>query len=792
MKILLSWLNEYGDFADPNDADAVRAVTDALTSLGLEVEAVDTVGETVSGVITAKILRLEAHPDAAKVQRVYVTTGAGDELHVWCGADNISVGDVVPLATLGTTMPHGMTIERRGILGIDSEGMLCSASELGLGDDHSGILLLDENAPLGVPYGEVLGVERDILIDADVTRNRPDCWGYVGIARDLAAKLGVDFRPPRPDEDIDGEAFTPRVEIVDGERCGRFTATVISGIRVTDSPEWMARRLTAAGMRPINNVVDVSNYVMLELNQPNHAYDFDTLGGRGFRIRCARDGETLVTLDGEARTFTSDDLLICDLDDQPIGLGGIMGGLDSEINDTTQTLALEMAWFSLVGIGQTVTRTNIRSEASARFERGVDPYGMPDAVLRFAELLRETCPDLVLHQAGADERSAALPDEHRTVEVRISAVNRLLGTSFTVDQLAPLLDPIGYTVSGTGSGPDATRDVVLPTWRLDSTAEVDVIEEVARHYGYDRIGASLPRPVDHGGLTVRQQRRRLVREVLLGLGISEAMPNPFLAPDTLERAGLAGPALRVTNPLVTEESVLRTSLRPGLLEAIAYNESHRRTGAQLFEIGHVYPPSDSELPGEYEALTVVLAGHEAPAAVAVWRELSNALGVGARVDQSRVPSGLHPTRTATLQAGKEPLGAVGEVDPAVLAAFDVVERVAILELDLDQLLDREPKPAQWKPTSRQPSSDLDLAFVLADDVPAERLDKAIRQGAGNLLTNLTLFDTYRGTGVVPGSRSLAYRLRLQALDRSLTDADTAEVRRSVEAAADKLGAELRG
>ena len=269
------------------------------------------------------------------------------------------------------------------------------------------------------------------------------------------------------------------------------------------------------------------------------------------------------------------------------------------------------------------------------------------------------------------------------------------------------------------------------------------------------------------------------------------MPNPFLAPDTLDKAGLPTAAISITNPLVSEESVLRTSLRPGLLEAVSYNESHRRPGVRLFEIGHVYPPGEGELPNEFEALTIVLAGSEAPEAVSVWREIASALGAGARLDQSRVPLGLHATRSATLQAGRDPLGAVGEVDPAVLDLFDVEERVAILELDLDQIIDREPKPAQWKLTSRQPSSDLDLAFVLSEDVPAEKLEKAIRQGAGKLLVEVAMFDIYRGDRVADGSRSLAYRIRLQANDRSLTDQDVADVRRGVETAAAKLGAELR-
>ncbi|NQY57700.1 MAG: phenylalanine--tRNA ligase subunit beta [Ilumatobacteraceae bacterium] len=787
MDVLLSWLNDYGDFGDPADPAAVARVCDALTSLGVEVASVDVVGQTVDGVVAARVLRLEQHPDAAKVQRVYVDAGDGAERHVWCGAFNMAVGDIVPLATLGTEMPNGMTIERRGILGIDSEGMLCSASELGLGDDHSGIHLLPSDTPLGVPYGDALGLTLDALIDVEVIRNRPDTLGYVGIARDLAPALGVEFRPPIPPTPPAGESLSAPVELVDGDRCPRFTSTVISGVVVAPSADWMARRLLAAGMRPISNVVDVSNYVMLELNQPNHAYDLDALGGGGFRVRLAADGETLTTLDGEQRTFTHDDLFICDGDDVPIGVGGVMGGLDSEISESTTTVALEMAWFDPYGVARTVTRANLRSEASTRFERGVDPYGMPLAIARFAELLAETCPDLVVHDGAVDARTEHLPPEQRHTEVRISAVNRVLGTSLAADDLPGLLDPIGYTVTGSGD----TRTVALPSWRPDSSGEIDVVEEVARHYGYANLGKRVPQSVVHGSLTDHQQRRRLARQVLLGLGISEAMPNPFLAPDTQQRAGIPGEVISITNPLVAEESVLRTSLRPGLLKAIAFNESHRRAGVALFEVGHVYPPGDGELPDEFESLTVVLAGREAPAAIAVWRELAAALGVGARIDQSRVAAGLHSTRSATLQVGKDAIGAVGEIAPEVLAAFDVEERVAILEVDLDRLLARPAKPSQWKPTSRYPSSDLDLAFVVGDEFSAERVEKAIRQGAGKLLVELTLFDAYRGDRVPPQTRSLAYRLRLQAADRNLTDGDVADVRRSVETVTTKLGVELR-
>ena len=563
---------------------------------------------------------------------------------------------------------------------------------------------------------------------------------------------------------------------------------MLSGIAVGPSAPWMAERLSGAGMRPINNVVDVSNYVMLELGQPNHPYDLETLAGRGFRIRVAKPGETLTTLDDTERTLTGDDLLICDAEDRPIGLAGIMGGADTEISESTTTVALEMAWFAPSGVSRTVARLALRSEASHRFERGTDPYVIDTAVARFVELLGETCPDLTVHAGAVDARGRSLPSRQRSCPVRVSEVNRIIGTTLTATDLPALLDPIGFTVSGDGD----IREVAIPSWRPDSAEEIDVIEEVARMYGYDRVGTALPSSPGHGRLSLAQQRRRRLREILLGLGVTEAMPNPFLAPGTLARAGLDGDALRITNPLVAEESVLRTSLRPGLLLAVAFNQSHRRPRVSLFEIGHVYPPGPGELPDEYEALGVVLAGEEAPAAVAVWREIAAAMGVGARVDQSVVPAGLHPTRSATLVAGRNTIGAIGEVAPEVLDAFGIAGRVAIVELDLRSVLGHEPKPAQWRPTSRSPSSDLDLAFALPDDVPAEKLAKAIRQGAGALLVDLDQFDVYRGEGIAAGRRSLAYRLRLQAVDRNLTDADVAEVRQRVTTATAKLGAELRG
>ena len=624
MKIVHSWLLDLAPLPDDREAIAF-----ALSDLGLAVESVDEVGSTVPGVVTAKVLRTERHPDAAKVHRVFVDTGDGVERHVWCGAFNMSPGDVVPLATPGTSMPDGRRIEPKPILGIQSDGMLCSAAELGLGTDHSGILVLPPETQLGVPYGVALGLRTEWVYDLDVLRNRPDAFSHLGVARDLAARFGVDHRRHRSKIEMAGSSRSASVAIVAEKDCPRFTVLILSGLTIGESPNWMKSRLTAAGMRPINNVVDVSNYVMLETGQPNHAYDFSTLGGGGFVVRHANVGERLVTLDGVERSLDVDDLLICDATDRPIGLAGIMGGENSEISATTTQVALEAAWFEPQGIMRTVQRHNVRTEASARFERGVDPYGIEASVALFIDLLRPMCPELTVHAGMVDVRTSHLPVP-ATVEVRPRRVGDLLGVPFTATDIERLIGPIGFTVEPSSKS-DSMR-VAIPTWRPDCALEIDIVEEVARHHGYGNVGKTIPRSTLPGGLSPAQQRRRRTRDVLLGLGIDEVMPHPFLTDGDLARVGLSQDAVRLVNPLVVGDDVLRTSVRPGLLKALAFNESHRRHGLSVFEIGHVYPPGPGVLPYEYEQLGVLLGGRDASAAVTVWRELASAMGWGARLD----------------------------------------------------------------------------------------------------------------------------------------------------------------
>lgn len=786
MRVLLSWLNELAPVG--TDADAVA---DVLNDLGLAVDDQQAVGQAVDGVVVARVLTLRPHPQADRIQLVDVDAGDGQALQVCCGAFNMVEGDLVPLATLGTVMPTGLEIQRRKLRGEWSNGMLCSGRELELTDDASGILILPGDLPLGTPVFDALGVHPDVVYDLDLTRNRPDAWCHLGVARDLAARLGVELTVPGADPPgIDGPVRPVDVTIVDGDRCGRFTVTVLTGVEVGPSAPWMAERLARAGMRPINNVVDVSNYVMLELGQPNHPYDLAQLGDARFRIRRARSNEPITTLDDQVRVLGPDDLLICDGDDRPIGIAGIMGGATSEISPTTTEVALEMAWFEPLGIAHSAARLGLRTEASARFERGVDPWIIDRAVNRFVELLRETSPGVRVSPGAADARGE-LP-ANPVVPLRTARVNALLGLDLDDGAVRNLLEPSGFAV-GPASEP-GVQPVTVPSWRPDCEAEIDLVEEVARHYGYARIAKTVPASAQPGALTPYQRDRRLVQDVLLGLGISEAMPNPLLGPGDLERAGLASDAIALSNPMVAEESLLRTSLRPGLLEAVAYNESHRTSGVALFEIGRVYLPpipATAPLPDEREMLAVALAGAEAPAAVQVWQELVFALGLEGTSIDAAAPAGLHPTRSAALVVEGQALGFVGEVDPEVLERAGLAERVAWLEVDLGALLGRPHGRRPYRAVSRYPSSDVDLAFVLPDDVPAARLT-AVLASAHELVVDLRLFDVYRGEGVAAGHRSIAYRLRLQAADRTLTDADVAAARGAAIAAAEAVGGVLRG
>ncbi|MHB8439557.1 MAG: phenylalanine--tRNA ligase subunit beta [Acidimicrobiales bacterium] len=830
MRVPLSWIRDFAPV--PGDG---RAVAGVLDDLGLVVEEIVEVGKGLEDVVVARVEEIGAIDGADRIRRVVVTAGAGP-VEVVCGAWNFEVGQLVPLAPVGAVLPGGFEIGRRKMKGVVSNGMLCSPSELQLSEDHGGILILDDREALepGTPLMEALGIDSDVVFDVAVTANRPDCWSVVGIARDLAASCKVPFAVPEPRVELPTDVAVSEltsVEVVDRDLCPRFTARVLRGVAVTTSPQWMARRLVLAGMRPINSVVDASNYVMLELGQPTHPYDLKLLAGKGLRVRAAAPGEVVVTLDGQERVMGTRsvgggddrrDCLICDAEDRPVGIGGIMGGASSEIAQSTTEVLLEAAYFTPMAIARTSKRLSLRTEASARFERGCDPEGIDRAALRLVELLvAGSGPGLRLADGVIDIKGdVPVP---RPVTVRTARVNTVLGTTLDTDEIASLLDPIGFTSSPAGAG---VLQVTIPTFRPDSEREIDVIEEVARLYGYSRIERRRPSPPQVGARTRYQRGRDEVRDIAAGLGAHEAWTTSLLRRGDHERCLVAG-GVEVANPLTPDDVVLRRTLMPGMLRALAHNEARRQGDIRLFEIGHVFPPPDDgrlarafthegeTVIDEREHLGVLLAGHgdDALSASASWQSIVDALSVAgsglAPIDSDCAPGAgdvparsfssagaLHPTRRAEVEHHGTAFGVVGEVDPRVLEAFDIDStrrRVGWIEVDLETLLDLAASAGtELRSVSRFPSSDIDLAFVLGDSVPAASLTETLRRAGGAELEWVRLFDVYRAAGVSEGTRSLTYRLRFCADDHTLDEQELAALRqRCIDAALAAHGATLR-
>ena len=789
MKVLLSWMQEFAPLEGPPEA-----IAEDLSDLGLAVEDMVTLADAPAGVVVARVAGLRPHPDADRIQLVDTDAGDGERRQVCCGAFNMSVGDRVPLATVGTTMPGGLEIRRRKMRGQLSEGMLCSAAELDMGSDAEGIMILPADLEPGDDLTAALGVAGDVLFDLEVNPNRPDALSVVGVARDLAARRGAPFELPEVRVETSGAPAgeSASVEILSPDLCGRFSVRLLRNASGAHTPSRLARRLLALGMRPISFVVDISNYVMLEIGQPSHAFDAALVPGGQLRVRRAAGGEQVETLDGVLRTLNAGDGVIADASDRVIGIAGVMGGASTEISRDTDAVLLEAAWWNPPDIAGTSRRLGLRSEASARFEAGVDPEIAPWALERFAELAAPggvtLAPELVQAHGHVPPRP--------TIRVRTGRVNAILGTGLTADEMRTCLTPIGFEIAPAESPardhPGEVWDVAVPTWRPDTSTEIDVIEEVGRMWSYSRIARTNSKSPHPGGLTDRQRARRRAHEVLAGFGLMEAMPLPFLAPGDLERCGLPPDGITVTNPLVAEESVMRTSLRPGLLKAVAYNAARRQPGVGLFEIGHVHLPGDGELPTEGDHLAVALAGRDAPAAATLWERLRRAMPFVPADVRNEATAGLHPTRSAVLVAGGDTVGVLGEIDPAVTEAFGIDERVAWLECDLDRLLESRLDRPRYRPPSRFPSSDIDLAFVIDDAVPAAAVEAALRRSAGDPLVSLHLFDVFRDSGRLgAGRRSVAWRLRLQAADRTLTDAEVGEIRAACIAAATDTGAALR-
>jgi len=823
----LSWLKEFA----PIDAD-VDVLVPALDDLGLIVEGVERVGEGLEDIVVVRVLEVAAIEGADRIRRVLVDRGDGEPLQIVCGAFNFGAGDLVPLAGVGTVLPGGLEIGRRSMKGVVSNGMLCSGRELGLSDDSEGLLVLTgtEGAEAGTPIVEALGIAPDTVFDITVEGNRPDAWCMAGVARDLAARLGLPFALPDPTVVPTGppvERLATAVVESPG-MCPRLTVRVLESVTVSPSPTWVARRLVLAGMRPINNIVDASNYVMLELGQPTHPYDLDRLGAPGLLVRRAARGEVVRTLDGVDRTLgvpgrglgeTGEDCVICDAAGTPVGIGGIFGGTSSEIAGSTTRVLLEAAYFEPMVIARTSKRLALRTEASARFERGTDPFGIDRATDRFCELVSLSSPGAVVAAGTLDVRGEL--GGRTTLSLSASSVNALLGTALSRDEVAGFLQPLGFACEPEG---DDALAVTVPSNRPDvrpaPQGVADLCEEVARVFGYSRIKRTQPTWTEPGGLTAFQRDRRRVREVLVGLGAIEAWTASLVDESEDRRVGVTQPAVGVTNPMAADQASLRRTQMAGLLRALSWNLDRRQGSIRLFEVGNVFSPPDpahprtvragsggaqqAALPVERELVSAVFAadGDDARTAVTALLALADDLRlveVRLRAPEGEFPlPGLHPTRSAEVRAGADGrvVGTVGEIDPAVASDFGVDgQRIGWMELDLGLVLDHAVvgrASDRARPVSRYPSSDVDLAFALADAVPADRVADVLSVAGGELLESVTLFDVYRGPGVEAGRRSLAFRLRFCALDRTLTDREVGGLRaRCVEAVERELGAVLR-
>ncbi len=799
MLISRNWLNDFVDTSHKT----TEQIVEAFNELGLVVEGVQVIGEGLDSIITAKVQTIRAHPQADKIRLVDVITAEGqsETLQICCGAWNFFEGDVVPLAPLGTTMPDGMHIERRKLRGEWSNGMLCSGREMKLSDDHEGIMRLAPDTPLGICIVEALGLVADVIFDLSVEANRPDAMSVRGVARDLAPKIGSVLKQVKPTFSLanvpgsDGARGT----ISAPDLCDRLTTTVITGVSVAPSPAWVKTRLAAGGMRPINNLVDASNFVMLELGIPCHAFDLDRLAGGRIEARWASENQQLLTLDGVERTLSptgSQDGVIADGNGVPQGIAGVMGGQTSEIEDSTTSLLFEIAHWVPMCIARTSKRLGLRSEASARYERGTDPAAIPLAIERFVDIVSETCPDIkVLSFDDVGENRGA----QVSVPVRVSRVNLVLGTSISRDAIMALLEPIGFTATTTADAD--VIDVVLPSWRPDATAEVDVIEEVGRHFGYRNIERRVLTNVRVGQLSASQRARRLIADVLVANACDEVWTASFVSAADLERVRHRGETVSLSNPLVAEESILRPSLVPGLLRVLSHNANHRNPSMRVFELGHVFetPMPNQVVPYERDVLGVAFAddGDDARTAVRALDTLVQALHLNpAAVElRSKEIAGFHPTRSARVVGSGTGfnLGSVGEIDPEVAREWGVDRRVGILLLDVESFIGLPRRDLIVSSFSRFPSSDVDLAFVVSDSVPAAHVVEALREGGGSLLQTVQLFDVYRGDRVPAGSRGLTYRLRFADDTKTLTDADVAAVRSAcIERVEKATGATLRG
>ncbi len=802
MKLSIKWLKDYVALPASMDELAHR-----LTMAGLEIEGIHRPGDGLKGIVVGQILSSEKHPNADKLSVTKIDDGSGTPLQVVCGAKNYQVGDKIPLATVGAELPGGMKIGKARMRDVDSFGMLCSSKELGLTEESSGLLILDPALKLGTPIAEALGLD-DVIFEVNVTPNRSDALSHLGIAREVATLLGVPLqRPAAKFVETATEASSKiEVHIEDADRCWRYAARVLEGVTVKPSPKWMQERLKACGVRAINNLVDVTNYVMLEYGQPLHAFDLDRIGGAQIVVRTAKAGEKLKTLDEKERPLHAEDLLICD-EKSPLVLAGVMGGASSEVTAQTTRVLLECATFQPTTVRRSSKRHALHTESSHRFERGTDVSVVPEVLDRAAALIVEVGGGTVL-KGRVDAYPTKKPA--RQVTLRTARVAEVLGVTVEAAECARVLSSLGF-VKREGNDVSATWDV--PPARVDVSIEEDLIEEIARIRGFDAIPAALPR-----GLNALEPERtsviaeRRMRAALAGQGLDEVVNYSFVAPAELAAFQAEKGAITVANPLSIEQSVMRTTLFASLVPNVARSVRHQATGVRFYELARSYEPHDhggeQGKPVANETLQLAGAlwgvrdgarswtGKDAPVDFYDARAAVEAVLAALHVtDVSWVPlesPWYHPRAAASVLVGTRVVGTVGELHPRAQKRLDAPTGVFLFQLNVEALLACAQLVPQATALSRFPSVNRDLAVVVPMELAAEKVRAVILDVGKPLVDDVRVFDVYAGPQVGEGKKNLAFALRYRAPERTLTDAEVTEAHQKIVAeVSQRLGGALR-
>jgi phenylalanyl-tRNA synthetase beta chain len=797
MNVTLNWLKAYIDFEfSPSE------LADRLTMLGVEVESVKHLGTELEGVIVGSVTSIRPHPNADKLVLCQVDTGETEELQIVCGAPNAREGMLAPVATIGATLPVGLTIKRAKLRGETSQGMLCSEKELGLSDDAAGLMELSTDIPLGTPLSEALGLD-DVVFELEITPNRPDCLSLIGVAREIRAETGNPLKLPTVDLQESGINIRDLTSVTIGapDLCPRYAARVIQGVKVAESPAWLRQRLESVGIGVINNIVDVTNFVLMEYGQPLHAFDYHKLAENRIVVRRARDNEQITTLDEVARELTSDMLVIADAE-KPVALAGIMGGYDSEITETTCDVLLESAYFNPLSIRATAKALGISTEASYRFERGADPGAVLAALDRAAQLIAELAGGTI-----CDGIVDVYPGQQSLTEIQLrpERVNFVLGTTIETAEMVQILDRLGFDVDTT----EEVYQVVVPTFRSDVTREIDLIEEIARVYGYDNIPTTLPKgDIPVPAPTPKTEARRRIKHFLLAAGMMEAVNYSFCDPNCFDKIRLNADdplrnTLQLRNPLSPEMSVLRTTLTPGLLENAQHNRNHQIDTIALFEIGGVFVHDGEEK--EPERVTGVLAGqigegvysdpYRHPDFFDIKGLVEGMLEVCGVVDwtlQKTDAPTFHPGRNAEVLLGDRQIGFFGEVHPEVLENYDLPYKAYLFEFDLEGLADAATFAKRFEPISIYPKVARDLAIVVDKETLSDMPTELIYTTGGDAVDSVRLFDVYEGEQVPEGKKSLAYTITYHSATETLTDKAVNTLHDEVVKRLNReLGAELR-